>query len=268
MPLHITLKELKAVRFTVETFASELAGKRVLLWEDNQAVIHILTGLTSRSRELMRELRKLWWLLDTLDITLRAKYIRRAANVWADKLSRERDRSDWQLNARIFRVLQRSWGACTVDRFASANNTLLPRFNSLLEDPRAEAVDAMSLSDAAWRAERNWCNPPWQLLGDVAAKLRASGAAATVVTPTWRSEAFYQEYLELADAFRVLPAQEATFVQAPHVRGDRAKLGWSVTLFSVPARTPGYITSAPPAPTPLRVRRARALARALPQLHR
>jgi hypothetical protein len=30
-PLHITLKELKAVRYTVETFLRELAGKRVLL---------------------------------------------------------------------------------------------------------------------------------------------------------------------------------------------------------------------------------------------
>jgi hypothetical protein len=268
MPLHITLKELKAVRFTVETFAKDLAGKRVLLWEDNQAVIHILTGLTSRSRELMRELRKLWWLLDTLDIKLRAKYIRSAANVWADKLSRERDLSDWQLNPHIFRVLQRSWGACTVDRFASANNTQLPRFNSMLEDPRAEAVDAMTLSDAAWRAERNWCNPPWPLLGDLAAKLRSSGAAATVVTPTWRSEAFYQEFTELANAFRVLPAQEATFIQPPHARADRAKLGWSVTLFSVPARSHGCTSSAPPGPTPLRVRRARALARALPQLQR
>jgi hypothetical protein len=32
LPLHITLKELKAVRFTVETFVRELTGKRVLLF--------------------------------------------------------------------------------------------------------------------------------------------------------------------------------------------------------------------------------------------
>ena len=52
--LHITLKELKAVRFTVEVFVRELAGRRVLLWEDNQGVVAILAGLTSRSAALMR----------------------------------------------------------------------------------------------------------------------------------------------------------------------------------------------------------------------
>ena len=45
--LHITLKELKAVHITVETFVRELNGKRVLLWEDNQAVVAVLP--TSRA---------------------------------------------------------------------------------------------------------------------------------------------------------------------------------------------------------------------------
>ena len=87
-PLHITLKELKAVRFTVETFLAELQGKAVLLY--TQGVIGVLTKLTSRAPALMAELRKLWWLMDVNNITLRAKYIRSAANVWADQLSRDR----------------------------------------------------------------------------------------------------------------------------------------------------------------------------------
>jgi hypothetical protein len=209
----------------------------------------------------MRELRKLWWLLDTSDITLRARYIRSAANVWADRLSRERDPSDWSLDRGDIDAAQRAWGLCSVDRFASANNALLPRFNSLLHDPRAEAVDAMAQSDESWARERNWCHPPWHMLGDVAAKLRASGAAAIVVAPSWRSESWYQELLELSAAVRVLPSQVAPPRSrfAPPPRGTGVRRGWSATLFHVEGRPLGR-TPAPALPTASR--RAAPLARA------
>jgi hypothetical protein len=50
----------------------------------------------------MTELRRLWFLLDTNNIHIRPRYIRSAANVWADTLSRELDTEDWQLNPRMF----------------------------------------------------------------------------------------------------------------------------------------------------------------------
>ena len=230
------MKELKAVRFTVETFVKDLNGKRVLLWEDNQGVVAILTNVTSRAPALMAELRKLWWLLETNDITLRAKYIRSAANVWADKLSRDRDgQGDWMLHPDLFGQLDKEWGAHTVDRFATANNAQLVRFNSLMEGPGVEAVDALSQTDAQWRAEVNWCNPPWALLPRVAAKLRSSLAAATVVAPTWRSAGWYQELLELCSDFRVEPARRDLFL--PGDKGSRTAVGraaWSITVFRIP----------------------------------
>ena len=66
----------------------------MLLDGDNTAVIQILTSLTSRSPGLMNELRKLWWLLDSHGIQLRAKWISTHANIWADRLSRETDDAD------------------------------------------------------------------------------------------------------------------------------------------------------------------------------
>ena len=140
---HITFKELKAVRYAVMSFLPLLAGRQVLLHEDNQAVVSVLTHLTSRSPAMMAELRKLWFLLDTNDIHLRPRYIRSAANIWADRLSRERDTSDWSLNPKIFGHIDRLWGPHTIDRFASMENTLLPRFNARWLDPKAEAVDCL-----------------------------------------------------------------------------------------------------------------------------
>ncbi len=85
---HITFEELKAVRCAIKAFLPELKGKRLLLHEDNQSVIGVLTHLTSRSPTMMCELRKLFLLTDTYDIKIRTNYIRSGANVWADKLSR------------------------------------------------------------------------------------------------------------------------------------------------------------------------------------
>eukprot|EP00873_Tetraselmis_striata_P022323 jgi/Tetstr1/442587/TSEL_030683.t1 len=101
----------------------------------------------------MAELRKTWYLMDTHGITLSVRYIRSAANIWADRLSREVDCDDWQFNPRRFASLTAKWGACTIDRFATSENALLPRYNARWRDPRCEAVDALRLSDAAWRCE-------------------------------------------------------------------------------------------------------------------
>jgi hypothetical protein len=105
---------------------------------------------------MMTELRRLWHLLDVNDINIRPRYIRSAANIWADSLSRELDRDDWQLNPRIFAYLQSAWGPHSVDRFASMENAQLPRFNARWRDPKCEDVDCLHLPDAAWQRKKNY----------------------------------------------------------------------------------------------------------------
>ena len=87
---HITSKELKAVRMAVECFLPHLTNRLVLLHEDNQAVVGVLSGLTSHSPAMMAELRKLWFLLDTHNIWIRPEYIRSAANARGRTVSRGR----------------------------------------------------------------------------------------------------------------------------------------------------------------------------------
>jgi len=94
---HITFKELKAARCAIESFLPELKGRRLLLHEDNQPLVGVLTHITSRSLAMMSELMKLFLLTDEQDISFRTKYIHSAANVRADRLSQETDNADWQL---------------------------------------------------------------------------------------------------------------------------------------------------------------------------
>ena len=52
---------------------------------------------------MMLKLKKLFFLTDEHDISIKTRYIRSSANVWAYRLSRETDNADWQLATRIFR---------------------------------------------------------------------------------------------------------------------------------------------------------------------
>ncbi len=74
-------------------FLPELKGRRLLLHDDIQLVIGVLTHLTSRPHAMMSELRKLFHLTDEIDIKIRTTYIRSAANIWADGLSRLKENS-------------------------------------------------------------------------------------------------------------------------------------------------------------------------------
>jgi hypothetical protein len=234
---HITFKELKAVRCAIESFLPELKGRRLLLHEDNQSVVGVLTHLTSRSPAMMSELRKLFLITDTHDIRIRTQYIRSAANIWADKLSRETDASDWQLHPRVFKHLETLWGVHSIDRFASKDNKQVPRYNAKWRDGSAEAVDSIHLSDAEWRREQNWCNPPWALLDDLAAKLRQSGAAATVIAPDWPRFPWFQQLAEMASETVVMPPARNLF--SPQRQQAHVGVGpsaWSVVAFHIPLR--------------------------------
>eukprot|EP00854_Cymbomonas_tetramitiformis_P034050 gene34050-biopygen7167 len=46
---------------------------------------------------------------------------------------------------------------------------------------------------ADWRGEISWVNPPWELLDEVAHKLREEDAAATVVAPYWPGQVWFRE---------------------------------------------------------------------------
>ena len=232
--LHITHLELAAVYNTVRSFLPWLRNRKVLLREDNMAVVHIITNHTSRSRTLMALLRQLWYVCDVNNIELRPQYIRSAANVWADRLSRDLDIDDWKLNPSEFSRKQREWGEHTVDRFASATSAQLPRYYSLYTDPYSEGTNSLAHD---WTGDRNWVNPPWDLLPEVAQKLRESGAHATVVAPYWPACDWFRELWEMASEVEIVPPRKDLFL--PTRLGASAALGparWSAIFFRIPGR--------------------------------
>jgi len=200
---HITILELLAVTRNLMALnvRHRLKGKSVHLHEDNQAVCYILRRKTSRSPVLMEKLRELWHYCEEMDCTLRSvSYVRSADNP-ADAPSRITGSDSWRLDPSRLADLGIQLHLHTVDRFASADNCLLPRYNSLHADPRAEAEDCYSQD---WSKEVNWCHPPINCLDQLAHFLRESPAAATVVAPYWPGKAWFRELLTLAGDYRLI----------------------------------------------------------------
>jgi len=234
---HISWKELKAVHYSVESFLSVLAGQQVLLWEDNTAVLAAINAMVSRTPHIMRALRDLHRLLAAHNVSLRARYVASGDNP-ADFYSRLRDPSDWQLHPTCFRDACLRWGAVpTVDRYATANNAQVPRYNSWFADPGAEAVDATTQS---WRWELNWLNPPWDDLAWVLYKLsQEPEAAAYLVAPYWPTAPWWPSFLALAADWYLLPQDPALFL--PGYLGScepRGNPRWRVVVAHIPPRCP------------------------------
>ena len=209
---HITRLELLAVKLGVETFLSDLRGRRVRLLGDNQAVVRFIQTFSSRAPELMRDLRGLFWLLDSNGIELQADWIPSAAmeEDGADGLSRLEDTGDWSLDQGTWERLQEQWrpqlGEVTWDRFASARNTKCANFNARWACPGCppDRVDGLAQSDLHWRGQVNLVNPPWVLMAQAVQKLRSSGAKAVVIAPYAPTASWWPDLMELTEEFEVL----------------------------------------------------------------
>ena len=243
---HITLLEAQAVSYALESFSRPhhrdlLAGTEVSLGGDNQAVVQMLHTWTSRSPDLMRVLRSIWYQLDCLDARLQPFWMSTLDNGEADFLSRLRDPGDWRLSQVVFRRLDVAFGPHTVDRFASCLNTHLPRYNSAWADQRSAGVNAFAQPSSDWLASNNFCCPPWDLLPRLAQLLVETGAPATVVAPCWPAQAWYQLLQERSCEVLHLPASPSLLLPGRQtLSGSAGRLGWPLTVFRLPARLSAF----------------------------
>jgi hypothetical protein len=240
--LHITHKELLAVKKTIEGFREQLRGRHVVWWEDNQAVVgmlkHFATG--SADRRLRQDLLEVIELLEAENIALQVRYIESLENP-SDWWSRVVDKAEWQLRPALAHQLMHRWGQCQIDRFADSALTQLPRFNSAYPCRGSEHVDAFGVS---WCGTHSWINPPWNKLDRIVYKLwQEPGASAVILLPEWPSATWWGLLERIAgDRVRVGLSQEDC-IPGPLMRMTRGarpepmlNSGWQMLLVFVPAR--------------------------------
>ncbi|CAI7890318.1 unnamed protein product, partial [Closterium sp. NIES-53] len=156
-PTSSTRCELEGVLWALRTFMDRLRHGHTLVRVDNQGVMFILRKGGSCNNELTLTCKEIITLCTDNAVRLAIEWIPRDQNTCADELSKLQDHDDYTLKQPWFRLLDRRWGPHSVDLFANAQNTLLPRFFSKVPHPRAEAINAFSKD---WHGERGFAFLP------------------------------------------------------------------------------------------------------------
>ena len=123
------------------------------------------------------------------NIKLESEWIPREENQLADYYSSIIDYDDWYIDRAVFEMLEAAWAPHTVDRFATAYNAQMRRFNSHYACPGSEAVDAFTTAN--WFRENNWWCPLPVLVPRVLRHAERCKAQGTLVIPGWESAPFW-----------------------------------------------------------------------------
>ena len=152
---------------------------------------------------IFRLARKKHWILS-------ASHLAGIHNVVANSLSRTTPlESEWSLDSKSFAFVRSKVPGLQIDLFATSLNAKLPLYVSPNQDPRATAMDALSIDWNQW--EKIYLFPPVNLLIKVLDKLRTFKGVAALIAPKWQKSNWYPLVLELK--LQVLPLSDPVLTQ-------------------------------------------------------
>lgn len=148
-----------------------------------------------------------------------AYWLSTVANEHADRLSRDRYRTYWRLRRSVILVLQSRWGPFTVDRFATVVETQLERFNSVVANPGADAVDAYR---QPWGGmEHSYVNSPLAQAALAISKMAKENASGVMFLPFWPAQPRWARIIPLA-SLAIYPPSVGPTLRARAVRSSRS----------------------------------------------
>jgi hypothetical protein len=214
-------REMCAVLMGLHSFLPLVTGKSVEIVSDNISTVAYLNHLGGPAQDLSEIATAIWSLAFQHNMHITARHLAGRDNTLADALSRLNPRYEWKLHTALFRWLDRKWGPHTIDRCATLINTQLRRYNSRFFDPKAEAVDAFAQNN--WQPENNYVNPPFRMIPSVIQTLKQQNATATVITPRWPAQLWYQMLLDMS-------------IAPPIILPNSSRTVWSVGLKAEPLK--------------------------------
>jgi hypothetical protein len=203
--------ELQAGLEALELLSPALQGATVRWNSDNTAVVHTVAHWKSQSLDMNSRLRTLHDQCARQRVHLITQHLPGVENTHADLLSRWIDPSDYKLHPKLFAKVAGLFEEPSLDAFASASNTLLPRFWSFFKERGTEGVDAFKQD--WWRERLLWINPPFALIPAVLKKIREEEARALLCTPLWEGRPWWPSLMAMAvRPPLLLPTGRSTFL--------------------------------------------------------
>lgn len=195
---HINWLEMKAVKLGLEALAAAERNVTIRLEIDNVPTVAFLNRKGgTRSVQLCHLAQRVWQWATARGITLVAVHVPGKDNAIADFHSRnfQKSQSDWMLDPRLFRELNRLLGPFRTDLFAARHNCQLSQYCSWEPDPWATGIDAFSLPHL-WNT--GYAFPPFQLVGRCLRMVQSNAVdRLLLIAPTWPNQAWYPVLLSL-----------------------------------------------------------------------
>ncbi|CAG2215350.1 unnamed protein product [Mytilus edulis] len=201
-------------------------NKSLVLATDNTTVVAYLRNQGgTHCYELYLLAREILLLCNHLHLQIVVRHVPGKLNVLADALSRTLTpvNTEWELLQSVFQAITLQWGSPHVDLFATSLNYKVQVFMSPVPDPKAYAVDCMSVP---WDGMFAYAFPPFRFLSQVLRKISAEQGLIILIAPAWPKQAWFPDLLHLSCARPlVLPVRHNLLSQ------DKS----SVTLLTDPA---------------------------------
>ena len=134
-------RKLTAIYMTLLTFRKKMRNKKVQVLTDNAISVACVNNLGGPCKKLSNMMEAIWTHCNSLRIQLSACHLAGKSNIRVDLLSQICSPYEWQLNTRIFKVLDKMWGPHMVDWCASMQTTQLDQYNSLHWNPMSKGID-------------------------------------------------------------------------------------------------------------------------------
>ena len=231
-------REIVAVYLSLKSFAHLLQGSAVTVLSDNVTATAYLNHMGGPRHTMSLVSKAVWALAHSLDMSLTVRYLAGKNNVLADQLSRQVDPYEWQLHPYMFQRINRAFGPHTIDRFASFQTAHLPRYNSALYDPAAEAVDALSQS---WTQEVNFVNPPFRLLTRCLNLIQDQKAKATIIAPMWPAQPWFRKLVRMSIATPIrIPNSPKYICQLSGLPEPLRNRKWRLYAWNVSGQTSSF----------------------------
>lgn len=226
--LHINVFELGEITLALRAFRDAVFASTIIRPRtDSMVALGVLRGQSFHYLVLMDEYRSLHALCRNMGVEVRAEHLSSAFNAWGDRLSRERDTTDWTLRDASFSKLAAEYGQLTVERFDSYLNARCPGFYTRWAAPGGLGVDALA---HCWQCENSSASPQFHVVGLVVHDILAECAAATLVAPEWRAQPWWSRAVEAASEWWVLPLADGVYTYATRST-PTPRLQWRTVVF-------------------------------------
>ena len=182
-----TLRELLAVKYTLESFKDMLKHQVVLWHSDNMNTARIINVGSSKDN-LQTVALEIFRISLANDIKIISKWVPRDENRLADSISKICDTDNWSIDDETFQHIQEKFGRFTIDRFSDEKNRRLERFDARFHCAGVENVNTFT---SHWGGEFNWWCPPIAMVGEALKHAKLCRSKGVIFVPEWPSAYFW-----------------------------------------------------------------------------